>query len=257
MYVAAVVASLGPVVAVAWVAWRLRPRAVANAWASGLGGVAAGAGLMGVAFVLKQVVLILGLAKALALTDTPAPSDMIRTAALAGLLAGVAEEVVRFGAGAALFRRTSGAAPLLAGALFALGWGGIESAVLLLRALPGATMMAADPSVHLPGWLPLFALVERVGAIFLHLALTTAAVRASSELRVGRAGVAAALFLGAVLLHAAIDAAVHGLYLLTTPLIDAMEWGSVAARLVPLEGGFVLVTALLLWRASKIPPTRV
>lgn len=257
MYIAAALATLVPPAAavLVWLKWK--PRAAANAWASGLGGFVAGAALMGFAFLLKQAVLILGLAKTLALTDTPAPGEMARTAILAGLLAGIAEELVRFGAGAALFRRTSGAKPLLAGALFALGWGGIESALLMLRALPGAAAMAADPTAHLPGWLPLFALIERVGAWLLHLALTAAAVRAASDLRVGAGRRALALFAGAVVLHAAIDATVHGLYLFATPAIDAMEWGTVAARLVPLEGGFVIVTALLFVAALRLPPTRV
>lgn len=241
----------GPFAAIAIVTVRARPRARAGTWAAGLTAVPIGAVLFLVTMLGKDVLRALaGGAEREAGTDAGMFFGHVLTA---GLFAGVTEEVVRFGAAAAMFRRAVGR-PLLAGALFGLGWGGIECAIVAVRHVSQVIFTArlyGDVAAIPQPWAPLLVTLERGGALALHVALAAFAVAAATALARGRAGRALALFGAAIALHALLDAWVRAGFLLFASKLSMGGPDIVIGTLVT-EVGFLAGGLLALAAASRL-----
>ena len=202
----AFVETVGP--AVVAVAFAFRWRRERNPRAVGLIGFALGGCLFLLSWIGKQLLLIAGLHDLL--VDVSTFPRIVVSCLGAGLLAGLVEESIRFGAGAFLFRSARGLRPLRAAVCFGLGWGGMEAAITGLGALFTVMDGLQNPdAIAPPAWLPLVGLTERVSAIFLHVAFTAFAVLASRS----KAGRAVAIFAATAAAHAAIDAGVRALAL--------------------------------------------
>lgn len=230
--------TLGPVLAVVAVAWGLRARVEARVRAAGLAGVAAGAVLFLLVLLAKGMVVD----RVPALKAAPDPDWLSRVShgVVAGLFAAIAEETVRFAGAAWLFRPAKGS-PLRAGALYGLGWGGVECLFVAARQLAAVRLALAlhDGAGDVPmPFAPLLVPIERAGAMILHVALAGAAVAAVMRLARGRVRTCFALFAAAVVAHAALDAWVHVLFTAWGPRFDAGEPGGVAGILV-MEAGFL------------------
>lgn len=241
--------ALAPVVLALGVAFAWKPRRESGVIASGVAGFAIGAALFLAAWVGKQLALMAGLQPILA--DASTPLHLARSAAGIGLLAGGMEEGVRFAAAWVLFRHVRRARPLRAGLLFALGWGGIEAAIVSLSAIVALMQTLGDvPAASMPpAWLPFAGLAERSSAILLHVAFTAFAVRAAmSESRA-----AWRLFAIAFAAHAALDAALHALYVPANAALDRARWGVAGGWLFAAELVFAAGAVALAIAASRLP----
>ena len=185
------------------VAWRRQtaPRV------SGLLGFPLGACLFVFAWIAKQLLLIAGLHDLL--IDVSTTPRIVLSCSGAGLLAGLVEESVRFGAGAFLFRAARELRPLRAAVLFGIGWGGMEAAMTGLGSLSTIVDAINEGMVAPSAWLPLAGLVERASAILLHVAFTAFAARAAAS----RPRAAFGIFAATIGVHAAIDAGVRAISL--------------------------------------------
>lgn len=241
--------ALAPVVLALAVVFAWKPRRESGAMASGLAGFAIGAALFLAAWAGKQLVLMAGLQPFLA--DASTPLRLARSSAGVGLLAGGMEEGLRFAAAWLLFRHVTRARPLRTGLLFALGWGGIEAAIVSLSAIVTLMQTLGDvPAASLPpAWLPFAGLAERSSAIVLHVAFTAFAVRAAmSETRA-----AWRLFGIAFAAHAALDAVLHALYVPANVALDRARWGVAGGWLFSAEFVFAVGAVALAIGASRLP----
>lgn len=245
---------------IAGVVWLRRAprRASGGTLGAGLLGFVLGVLGLSLAWIGKQLALMAGLHDLLA--DTSTPMLFARSAIGAGLLAAVVEETIRFGIASAFFRRVRGATPLLAGALFGLGWGWIEAAGVATSSI-ASLGTAESAGIHPPAWLPAIGLIERTSAIALHVALTALAVAAAIALfspdRAARSPRRAlALFAAALTAHALLDAAVRALSLPAMRAIDALAWNRAGAWFAAMELVFGLgsFSALLLVRRLPRAP---
>lgn len=243
----------GPFAAIAVVWVRGRPRERAGTWAAGLAAVPIGAALFLATMIAKEVLVALaGGIEREASTDAGMFLGHILTA---GLFAAVSEELVRFAAGAAMFRRASGK-PALAGALFGLGWGGVECAIVAVRhvsqVILQARLFGSVAAVPQPA-APLLVTMERGGALALHVGLAGAAAAAAMALARKRPGRAATLFAGAVGVHALLDAWVRGGFLLFASKLS-MGGAAIIAGTVVTEAVFLAGGLLALAWAVRLPP---
>ncbi len=253
--IATLVAQLvAPPIVVGVVALVRRPRDRCGVRAAGLSGAAAGAGLFLLAWIAKQLALMAGLQPILG--DGLAGSLLLHALGV-GLLAGVAEESIRFGACSAIFRRAGRCRPLETGLLFGLGWGAMESALVGLRA---ASEFAQTLSSEAGAWavnmplLPLMSAVERWIAIVFHVSISAWAVRAAS-----RSGGAARVgaFAAAVAVHAVVDAVVRAFYVPANVALEEGPASRALSLLVAMELAFAGLTAgtfAVAWRLKADPP---
>lgn len=196
----------GPLLAIAFVAWRVRPRASAGVWGAGLAAAPLGSVLFLAAVFAQQVV-------ATAVPDSianPAPGwrPLLAHGLVAGLVAGVVEETIRFGVGFLLFRRAKGR-PLVAALLFGLGWGAVECALVAASHVPELSfrlqLYGSAGAVPMP-FAPLLVTAERLAAMLLHVSLAGFAAAAAMALARRHVPRAAMLFGAAVALHTVLDA---------------------------------------------------
>lgn len=247
------VETVGLLAVIAWLHVRVRPREQAGgAWAAGLAALPVGAALFLCVLVIKGV--IADLVPSLTHPPDPGWTPLLVHGLVAGAFVGVAEEVVRFGAAIALFRGARGK-PVTTGALFALGWGGVEILLVVWRQVSTYVFLiklfGGPSSVRMP-FVPLLVPVERFGALTLHLALTGFAVAAAMALARGRAALALGLFAGATAIHALLDAWVRVMYVRHGSLVDAGDVRGIPGTLL-LEAVFVTGAVVALVLAARLP----
>lgn len=205
---------LAPFALVALVAWKLKPRST-FVWATGLWGAVAGFGFFGLVYVTKTIIASTGIE-----ASWQEGASLAWRAAGDAAFASLSEEIVRFAAVLVLFRYAgSSKSPLVAGALFGLGWAGFECVYIGIRAWNDLVPQLAHAEGKDLPFLPLVGAWERTSAIALHVALTAFAVRAAME-RDWR--LVAAAFAGALAIHFALNWMV-GWYSL--PMHRAFEHG--------------------------------
>jgi len=221
----------GPIVAIALVAWRIRPRAEAGVWAAGLAGVPLG---------LATFLALFGLKVAVASRTELSPAER-------GVFVGFVEEVARFAIAAVLFRRAAGR-PLVAGAFLGLGWGTAEVAWVLVQQVPQTILrfQLFEPGAVTMPFAPLLVLVERLGATLAHVALSGFAVAAAMAIARRAWLRTTALFVAAFAAHALLDVWVAVMFERHARAFDAGHaTGLVVLEAVFLAGGAALFLAAL------------
>lgn len=235
----------GPLAAIVLVAWRLKPRAAAGVRGAGLAAVPLGALLFLAAVFVQQAIAVV-------VPDSiadPAPGwrPLLVHGTVAGGIAGLVEETIRFTVAFALFRRAAGR-PLVAAALFGLGWGAVECALVAANHIPELAvrvhLYGSASAVPLP-FAPLLVTLERLGAMLLHVAMAAFAAAAAMSLARRAFGRAAALFVAAVVVHALLDAWIRVMFVRFP--VQAGITGPLIAIAVFASGG-----AMALWVAARM-----
>jgi hypothetical protein len=240
---------LGPVVAAIVYSTIARPRARTGSWIASWPGFFAGAGLM-LAVLCAKPFFHGEPAGDVAWHGLP----LVEKAVGVGLFAALAEEIVRFSLGLALFRRVRTGPPIALAVMFALGWGGLESLVLGIQLLvhAGELLQSLDPSrIALPA-LPLLQVVERASAIVFHIAVCIFVVGASRS----RPGRALGTFAAATIAHATIDAVVYWYKVPIEHALAAGDFPRVIGGSLEMEGIFLAAASMMLMAARRAVSSR-